>query len=188
MLLLSNVANAETTKPESLLERIERLTSEKKTTEALGLAEFGLQASGDPRSDGKLQKAYWNLIRASNDYPRAFWFFSALADKRPEDPTTVATLASAIGGYLGWLHNADVSSDELSAALDKRARGAYAKALEIEPDNFSALFGFAIYESYLPAGATKSKELFARLDKMRPAHPELPWSEVDAWKKRLPAR
>jgi cytochrome c-type biogenesis protein CcmH/NrfG len=68
--------------------------------------------------------------------------------------------------------------------LDTRAHDAFEKALKLDPENFGALFGYAIFESYQPEGKARSRELFAQLDALRAGHPYYPWSYVDQMKKQ----
>ena len=77
--------------------------------------------------------------------------------------------------------------EQFVIALDSKARAAFDKALQIDPSNFYALFGYAIYESYNPTGAEHSKELFARLEGLRSSHPDYPWQVVEEFKKERTA-
>jgi cytochrome c-type biogenesis protein CcmH/NrfG len=63
--------------------------------------------------------------------------------------------------------------------LDSSARQNYARALALDPDNFSALYGYAIYESYSPNGKAHMQELLTRLNSLRSSHPQYPWQLVD---------
>ena len=71
--------------------------------------------------------------------------------------------------------------------LDNQARELYETALARDPDNFQALFAYAIYESYSPKGAARAQALLARLDALRDGHPHYPWAQVDQLRARLTA-
>lgn len=153
----------------------------------LGLLELTMQqnAGKNDKAFGRAQGEYWGLVSSQNDFPRAYNFFSNLAAAHPSSPDILGLEGSAIGGYIGWLYSAgNGNADEhLVMSLDNKARSSFDKALQIDPSNFYALFGYAIYESYNPSGGDHSKELFARLEGLRASHPEYPWQVVEEFKK-----
>ena len=156
---------------------------------ALAVFELIMQQSveKDRRMFGRADGEYWDLIQKENSYPRAYDFFAQLAAAHPESADVLGSEGSAIGGYLGWLQSkglGQLADEQFIATLDSKAHDAFAKALKIDPENFSALFGYAIYESYKPDGKAHSKELFAKLDTLRAGHPYYPWSYVDQMKKQ----
>ncbi len=165
--------------------------NQNKTTNSanrLGVLELTMQQSAgkDDKAFAHAQGEYWSLISSQNDFPRAYNFFSNLAAAHPSSPDILGLEGSAIGGYIGWLYAAgNGNADEhLVMALDSQARSSFGKALQIDSNNFYALFGYAIYESYNPNGAEHSKELFAKLEGLRSSHPEYPWQVVDGFKNR----
>ena len=140
----------------------------------------------DAKAFGRAQGEYWSIIEAQGDFPRAYNFFSNLATANPSSPDVLGLEGSAIGGYIGWLYSSAAGKpvdEQFVIALDSKARAAFDKALQIDPSNFYALFGYAIYESYNPTGAEHSKELFARLEGLRSTHPDYSWNVVEAFKK-----
>src|SRR5437660_5304095 len=144
----------------------------------------------DAKAFGRAQGEYWSIIEAQGDFPRAYNFFSNLATANPSSPDVLGLEGSAIGGYIGWLYSSDAGKpvdEQFVIALDSKARAAFDKALQIDPSNFYALFGYAIYESYNPSGREHSKELFARLEGLRSSHPDYPWNVVEAFKKERSA-
>jgi hypothetical protein len=156
---------------------------------ALARLELSMQqtAGKDAKAFGRAQGEYWSIIESQKDFPRAYNFFSQLASAHPTTPDVLGLEGSAIGGYIGWLYSPASGKpvdEQLVMTLDSTARAAFDKALQIDPNNFNSLFGYAIYESYNPTGAEHSKELFARLEGLRSSHPEYPWQVVDEFKKR----
>jgi hypothetical protein len=149
------------------------------------------QAVGkDAKAFGRAQGEYWSTIESQNDFPRAYNFFSNLAAAHPASPDILGLEGSAIGGYIGWLYSPAAGKpveEQFVIALDSKARASFDKALQIDPTNFYALFGYAIYESYNPTGAEHSKELFARLEGLRSSHPDYPWQVVEEFKKERTA-
>jgi hypothetical protein len=144
-------------------------------------------AETDRRTFGRASGEYWNLINKENNYPRAYDFFSHLAAAHPTSADALGSEGSAIGGYLGWLQMnglGELADQQFLLRLNVHARETFEKALKIDPENFGALFGYAIYESYQPEGKAHSRELFARLDTLRSGHPYYPWSYVDQMKKQ----
>ncbi len=154
----------------------------------LGVLELTMQQNAGKAGPafGRAQGEYWNLISTQNDFPRAYNFFSNLAAAHPSSPDILGLEGSAIGGYIGWLYSSAAGNavdEHLVMALDSKARSSFDKALQIDANNFYALFGYAIYESYNPTGAEHSKELFARLEALRASHPDYPWQVVEEFKK-----
>lgn len=173
---------------DALFQKAESLS---KSDIAGALAAFELlmqqSAESDRRIFGRADGEYWDLIHKENNYPRAYDFFSQLAAAHPESADVLGSEGSAIGGYLGWLASnglQQLADHQFIAALDNKAHDAFEKALKLDPENFGALFGYAIYESYKPDGKAHSKELFAKLDMLRAGHPYYPWSYVDQMKKQ----
>lgn len=159
------------------------------TAGALAAFELIMQQSADKdrRIFGRADGEYWDLIHKQNNYPRAYDFFAQLAATHPESADVLGSEGSAIGGYLGWLVSnglAQLADPQFMAMLDNKAHDAFEKGLKLDPENFGALFGYAIYESYKPEGKAHSRELFARLDTLRAGHPYYPWSYVDQMKKQ----
>jgi hypothetical protein len=172
--------------PPSAIDRAEQAAREGRTGEALTLLELNLRrtAGRDRATFGRTEGAYWRLISREGDYARAFSLYEGLASEHPADAESVAGVGSAIGGLIGWLHSAgyiDVLDEATLADLDARARAAFARALELDPQNFSALLGVGIYDGFSPGGATASADAFHRLDALRASHPEYPWKLVSAW-------
>jgi hypothetical protein len=158
----------------------------------LARLELSMQQSAgkDAKAFGRAQGEYWSTIESQKDFPRAYNFFSSLAAAHPSSPDILGLEGSAIGGYIGWLYSPAAgkpADEQFVIALDSKARAAFDKALLIDPSNFYALFGYAIYESYNPTGAEHSKELFARLEGLRSSHPEYPWQVVEEFKKERTA-
>jgi hypothetical protein len=144
----------------------------------------------DAKAFGRAQGEYWSTITAQNDFPRAYNFFSQLAAANPSSPDVLGLEGSAIGGYIGWLYSPAAGKpveEQFVIALDSKARASFDKALQIDANNFYALFGYAIYESYNPTGAEHSKDLFARLEGLRSSHPDYPWQVVEEFKKERTA-
>lgn len=186
--LLMAVAAQAQTNYDSLFQKGESL-SKSDTAGALAAFELIMQQSAekDRRVFGRADGEYWDLIHKENNYPRAYDFFSQLAAAHPESADVLGSEGSAIGGYLGWLASnglQQLADQQFIAALDNKAHYAFEKALKIDPENFGALFGYAIYESYKPEGKAHSKELFAKLDALRAGHPYYPWSYVDQMKRQ----
>jgi hypothetical protein len=174
--------------PPTLLDRARGAEAEGHTARALGLAEVALQKGAgakDRRAFGIASGFYWTLVKREGDFPRAAHFFTQLAREHAASPDVLASEAAALGAYLGWLASSGAlelpREGALLEALDRRARAGDARALGIEPDNFMALFGLAIHELHTPGGEARARDAFARLNALRPGHPEYPWSEVDAW-------
>jgi len=143
-------------------------------------------AGKDAKAYLRAQGEYWNIIYEQKDLGRAYEFFNQLAAANPSSPDVLGSQGSAIGSYIGWLYSSGAIKqvdEQFVATLDSKAHAAFEKALQIDANNFTALLGYATYESYNPAGAEHSKELFARLETLRSSHPEYPWQVVDQMKK-----
>jgi tetratricopeptide (TPR) repeat protein len=176
------------TRNDALFQKAESLSAGN-VAGALAAFELIMQQSAetDRRVFGRATGEYWDLIHKQNNYPRAYDFFSQLAAAHPESADVLGSQGSAIGGYLGWLEVnglAQLADKQFLAMLDTRAHDAFEKALKLDPENFGALFGYAIFESYQPEGKARSRELFAQLDALRAGHPYYPWSYVDQMKKQ----
>ena len=136
---------------------------------------------------GRALGSYWTVIAASQDFARAHSFFDDLAAASPRpDATLLAEKASATGAYVGWLYQhrpqVQVTDQELQQMLTG-AVAEYDRALTLEPDNFAALYGYAVFEGYRPEGKEHQKELLAKLDTLRASKPYLPWAMVDQLEK-----
>jgi hypothetical protein len=156
---------------------------------ALGAYELLMQQSieKDRRSFGQAEGGYWKLVQDRNDFPRAYDFFSYLASSHPASADALGSQGSAIGGYLGWLASsgmAQQTDSQFVSGLDRKAHESFEQALKLDANNFGALFGYAIYETYKPERMGHARELFARLDALRSSHPEYPWQYVDQMKKQ----
>ena len=184
-------AQAQNTSPansDALFQKAESL-AKNDAAGALTAFELIMQQSADNnrRAFGRADGEYWDLVHKQNNYPRAYDFFVQLAAAHPESADVLGSEGSAIGGYLGWLVSnglAQLADPQFIAMLDNKAHDAFEKGLKLDPENFGALFGYAIYESYKPEGKAHSRELFARLDALRAGHPYYPWSYVDQMKKQ----
>ncbi len=125
------------------------------------------------------------MIGQSGDFPRAFDFFTAfVSEQKIPGADLLANKASATGAYFGWLAKNNLIAAMPPATLrqmDATARQDYNRALALDPDNFSALYGFAIYESYSPDPNAKAhmQQLLAKLNSLRSSHPHYPWQLVD---------
>ena len=172
---------------QALAQQAQQAAGAGQTTRALGVYEMALRESvGQPDSvTGPLQGGYWQLIAKAGDFPRALDFFTALtAEQKSPGATLLASKASAIGSYIGWLYQNNLEASLPGTTLqrmDTTARGDYDRALAIDPDNFAALYGYAIYESYSPSPNAKAhmKELLAKLNSLRASHPHYPWALVE---------
>ncbi len=172
-------------------EKVQSKTSGNPAT-TLARLELSMQqtAGKDAKAFARAQGEYWSIIDSQKDFPRAYNFFSQLASAHPSIPDVLGLQGSAIGAYIGWLYSPAAGKpvdEQFVVSLDTTARAAFDKALQIDPNNFNSLLGYAIYESYNPSGAEHSKELFARLEGLRSSHPEYPWQVVDEFKKERTA-
>jgi hypothetical protein len=150
--------------------------------------EMDQNAGVNPKAFGQNLGDYWNVLQQTNDYPRAYHYFSLLAERHPKDATVLGQKGSAIGGLFYWLPitgNQKRLNEEQYAALDRSARSAFDTALQIDPNNFSALLGYAIYEGNTPGHDSQSQALWARLNSLRAEHPEYPWQMVDQLRLRF---
>jgi hypothetical protein len=164
-------------------------TTPQETAAALGKAELAISeaiTANAPADFGRAQGRYWALIQSSNDFPRAYHFFTGLAAKFPKNADVLATKGAAIGGYIGWLaENKDAGNGYTLAQLDSEARASFEQALKLQPESFSALYGYAMYESFAPRGKEHAKDLLAKLDTLREKYREYPWPMVDELESRL---
>jgi hypothetical protein len=156
----------------------------------LALAKLELtmsQATPDSREFGEALGAYMQLVAKSNDRGRAYFFFSALAAKqKTPNATLLATRASSSGLYIQWLSQQNLKDQVGLPRIEQistQMRADYEQALQIDPQNFSALFGYAIYEGYRPGAQAHQKELLSRLDALRTSRPYYPWQLVDRLEK-----
>jgi tetratricopeptide (TPR) repeat protein len=148
---------------------------------AMPLLEASMELA--PKIDAPAERDYWAQITSSGDYPRAYRFFAVLAEHRPKEAEVLACYANAIGGYIGWMFQHGPGAYEFPK-LDEQARAAYAKALTLDPENFTALLGQAIYDG-LSRQPERCRDDFAKLDALRAKHPEYPWAHADEWKAKL---
>jgi len=157
------------------------------TTLALGKLEATMSlADPDSAEFGAAVNDYWKLIVASNDGPRVYDFFRALtAERKTSSATLLAQRASAACYYMAWLAQANLMETFGSRVtrIDAQARADFDQALKLDPENFSALYGYAIYEGYRPGGKAHQRELLNRLDAMRASRPYFPWQLVDTLEK-----
>ncbi len=177
--------------PPTLLERVAKADADGDSVRSLTLAELALErgaAAKDRRAFGQASGVYWTLIKRDGDFARAYRFFGQLA-REHATADVIASEAAAAGGYIGWLASSGVLELPREAsvleALDRRARAGYARALELEPECFAALFGLALHELHTPGGQARARDAFKRLDALRARHPYYPWAEVDGWMRKL---
>jgi len=165
-----------------------QIAAQPNTSLALGKLELTMgQADPDSKEFGMAVSDYWRLIAESNDGSRAYNFFRALtAERKTPNATLLAMRASAACYYMGWLAQGNLM-DALGrphvAQIDAQARADFEQALKLEAENFSALYGYAVYEGYRPGAQAHQKELLARLDALRTSHPYYPWQLVDTLEK-----
>jgi hypothetical protein len=158
------------------------------TGKTLGQLEFQLRYSApDSQAFGVASGEYWKAISDTQDFPRAYSFFTELSDEaKNPNATLLASKASAQGAYISWLyqnHLAEQAGQEAIAALMTTALAEYKQALTLDPENFSALYGYAVFEGYRPDGKPHQKELLTKLDSLRTTKPYLPWALVDQLEK-----
>jgi hypothetical protein len=160
------------------------------TTNTKNLAQLEFQMryhAPDSAAFGEASGAYWKAIAETQDFPRAYSFFAEISDEAKEpDATLLASKASAQGAYISWLyqnHLADQAGEAVITRLMTTAIDEFKQALTIDPENFSALYGYAVFEGYRPDGSAHQKELLAKLDTLRAAKPYLPWALVDQLEK-----
>lgn len=172
---------------QSVAQQAKQAAAAGKTSQALGLYELALTQSVDqPASiSGPIEGQYWALIGRTGDFPRALDFFTAFASQQKSPSADLlANKASATGSYFGWLAKNNLMATMPPTTLrqmDASARQDYNRALTMDPNNFAALYGFAIYESYSPAPDAKAhmQQLLNRLNALRTSHPHYPWQLVD---------
>jgi hypothetical protein len=155
---------------------------------SLGKLELTMsQKDPDGREFGMAVGDYWKLIAESNDGSRAYNYFRALnAEQKTPKATLLAMRASADCYYLGWLAQSNLMESfgrPRVAEIGAQARADYEQALKLDPENFSALYGYAAYEGYRPGAQAHQKELLARLDALRASRPYYPWQLVDTLEK-----
>jgi tetratricopeptide (TPR) repeat protein len=172
---------------QSIAQQAKQAAAAGHTAQALGLYELALtQSANQPASvSGPLEGQYWALIGRTNDFPRALEFFTAfVSEQKSPSADLLANKANATGGYFGWLAKNNLLATMPPAMLqrmDASARQDYKRALTLDPDNFSALYGYAIYESYSPNPNAKAhmQQLLTKLNSLRSSHPHYPWQLVD---------
>jgi hypothetical protein len=165
-----------------------QIAAQSNTALALGKLEMTMsQADPDGKEFGIAVSEYWKLITESNDGSRVYNFFRALtAERKAPNATLLAMRASADCYYIGWLAQANLMDgfgQTRVAQIDAQAHADFDAALGLDPENFSALYGYAIYEGYRPGGQAHQKELLARLDALRTSRPYYPWALVDTLEK-----
>lgn len=148
---------------------------------ALFFQEQALVASVDqPAVFGPATGRYWQTIRQDGAWSRAYSFFSRLAAQHPDDSDVLANYGNAVGGLLGEL--VPSYGNELPPGflqkLNTHAMQAYSHALNIQPDNFAALLGQAIFLSYTPGGMAKAEAGFKHILSLRKSHSHYPYALV----------
>jgi hypothetical protein len=167
---------------------VQSAASTSNTTLTLNKLEVTISLSSpDSKEFGMAVADYWKAIAEAQDGRRAFDFFSALvAEQKTPNATLLAMRASSACFYIGWLAQEnlmDTIGRPRIAQISEQARADYEEALKLDPQNFSALYGYSIYEGYRPGGQAHQKELFARLDALRASRPYYPWQIVDTLEK-----
>ncbi|MGA9071637.1 MAG: hypothetical protein WB424_15335 [Terracidiphilus sp.] len=158
------------------------------TTLALNKLEVTMSLSSpDSAEFGMAVANYWKIIAEARDGRRAYDFFSALAaEEKTPSATLLAMRGSSACFYIGWLAQAglmETVGQPRIKQIGEQARADFEEALKLDPQNFSALYSYAIYEGYRPGGQAHQKDLFARLDALRASRPYLPWQMVDTLEK-----
>lgn len=158
------------------------------TSNDIGLLETKLRYSAaDSPEFGRMLGSYWAAIGQTHDFSRAHSFFDELASAAPKpNATLLAERASAASAYMGWLYEHREQNGLTDQQLEPLLAGAtddFKQALTLEPDNFAALYGYAVFEGYRPDGKEHQKELLAKLDTLRVSKPYLPWAMVDQLEK-----
>ena len=167
---------------------VPQIAAQPNSTLALGKLEIAMsQADPDSKEFGLAVSDYWKLIVESNDGSRVYNFSRALtAEQKTPNATLLAMRASAGCYYMGWLAQAnlmDAFGRSRVAQIDAQARADFDEALKLDPQNFSALYGYAVYEGYRPGAQAHQKELLTRLDALRASRPYYPWQLVDILEK-----
>jgi hypothetical protein len=158
------------------------------TTLALNKLEVTMSLSSpDSKDFGMAVADYWKTIAEAHDGRRAYDFFNALVtEEKTPNATLLAMRASSACFYIGWIAQEklmDTVGLPRIKQIGEQARADFDEALKLDPQNFSALFGYSSYEGYRPGGQAHQKELFTRLDAMRASKPYLPWQIVDSLEK-----
>jgi hypothetical protein len=166
----------------------QQIIAQPNTALALGRLELTMsQADPDSKEFGVAVSEYWKLIVESNDGSRIYYFFRALnAEQKTPKATLLAMRASAECYYLGWLaqsNQMETFGRSRGAEIGAQAKADFEQALKLDAENFSALYGYAVYEGYRPGAQAHQKELFARLDALRASRPYYPWQLVDTLEK-----
>ena len=147
---------------------------------ALGLLEEAMRmAAPDARTFGMLQSIYWPTVEDTHQGLRAASFFRSLTVEHPNDPEVLAAAGNALGIALPEL-NAAGAPPAVAARWSAQAQSDYAKALKIDPDNFSARLGQAIFLSYIPGRFSECNRQFEKLLTLRTRYPNrhYPWGMV----------
>jgi hypothetical protein len=134
----------------------------------------------------QVEGAYWGLLRSAGDYPRGYRFFTGLARERPDDVEAVACAACATGAYIGWMYQHGLGA-LVTADLYASAEDGFAKALKLDPENFSALFGLTIYDAKSPMRRGRAHDDLARLEAAATKHPQDGCAEMVAAAKQVVA-
>jgi tetratricopeptide (TPR) repeat protein len=147
---------------------------------ALFYLERALAANvGDMARFRPLEGRYWALVGQTSSFADALNFYARLKAQHPDNPEVLANYANAIGGVLGWLHAQNARAPrKLPKHYNREAMSAYAKALKLDPDNFSALLGRSIYLSYRPGKLSESEAGFKHILSLRKSHPHYPYAMV----------
>jgi hypothetical protein len=165
-----------------------QIAAQPNTALALGKLEITMsQADPDSKEFGMAVSEYWKLIVEANDGSRIYNFFRALnAERKEPNATLLAMRASADCYYLGWLAQSNQMESfgrSRVAEIGAQAKADFEQALKLDAENFSALYGYAVYEGYRPGAQGHQKELLARLDALRASKPYYPWQLVDTLEK-----
>jgi hypothetical protein len=165
-----------------------QIAAQPNTALALGKLELTMsQADPNSKEFGMAVADYWKLIVENNDGSRVYNFFRTLSAERKEpNATLLAMRASAECYYLGWLAQSNLMETfgrPRVAEIGAQARADFEQALKLDAENFSALYGYAVYEGYRPGAQAHQKELLARLDALRASRPYYPWKLVDTLEK-----
>ncbi len=147
---------------------------------SLGLFEEAMRvALPDARTFGMLQSIYWPEIERNHEGLRAAGFFRSLVRAHSGDPEVLAAAGNALGMALPELKTAG-APQAVASRWAAEAQADYAKALTVDPDNFSAQLGRAIFLSHIPGRFEESRRQFEKLLTLRRRYPHrhYPWSLV----------